>query len=319
MMQKTDFEFELVIGEDCSTDKTREICFEYQKKHPDKIRVLWCDHNLWRNPHPAGANGRRNMAHCRGEFIALCEGDDYWIDPLKLQKQVDVMRKHPNVGFCFSNGQSFAQASNSFNKWWDRDYFEPGVIDGNEMFVRYAFGNDPAKGCGREGFLLTASLLIRKSVYDRVCRRFEIFMWRLLIADKTLILGCSLVSDGCYSPDEMVVYRRHNSGSMATSGDSIYRDSAIAKLYYSDVLCRERGFAAPSNEPILVLIYNRIFNGNPAGLSKPEIDVFHSVFKRMRMRIAQSGIKIGVRLWLFFALKRIWPLTLSLSLRNLVK
>ena len=91
MMQKTNFEFELVIGEDCSQDKTREICFEYQKKYPDKIRVLWWHENLQKVSHPAGGNGRRTTAHCRGEFIAFCEGDDYWIDPLKLQKQVDVM------------------------------------------------------------------------------------------------------------------------------------------------------------------------------------------------------------------------------------
>ena len=98
MMQKTDFEFELVIGEDASQDKTREICFEYQKKYPDKIRVLWWHENVSK----FGGNGRRTRAHCRGEFIAFCEGDDYWIDPLKLQKQVDIMRKHPNVGLCFS-------------------------------------------------------------------------------------------------------------------------------------------------------------------------------------------------------------------------
>ena len=93
MMQKTDFEFELVIGEDASQDKTREICFEYQKKYPDKIRVLWWHENVTKY----GGNGRRVTARCRGEFIALCEGDDYWIDPLKLQKQVEVMRKHNSL------------------------------------------------------------------------------------------------------------------------------------------------------------------------------------------------------------------------------
>lgn len=95
MMQKTDFEFELVIGEDCSTDKTREICFEYQRKYPDKIRVLWWHENVSR----FGGNGIRNRAHCRGEFIAYCEGDDYWTDCNKLQKQVDIIRKY-DAGLC---------------------------------------------------------------------------------------------------------------------------------------------------------------------------------------------------------------------------
>lgn len=101
MMQKTDFEYELVIGEDASTDRTREVCFEYQKKYPDKIRVLWWHENLRQNPHPAGGNGRRVMFRCRGKYIAFCEGDDYWTDPEKLQKQVEYMEGHPGCGVCF--------------------------------------------------------------------------------------------------------------------------------------------------------------------------------------------------------------------------
>ena len=100
MMQKTDFEFELVIGEDCSTDRTREICFECQKKYPDKIRVLWSEENLYQHPHPAGDNSRRTAAHCRADLVALIEADDYWTDPTKLQRQVDVMRRHPDVSLC---------------------------------------------------------------------------------------------------------------------------------------------------------------------------------------------------------------------------
>ena len=98
MMQKTDFEFELIIGEDCSQDKTREICFEYQKKYPDKIRVLWWHENVSK----LGGNGRRCRARCRGEFVALCEGDDYWTDPLKLQKQVDFLRE-TDADFCVAS------------------------------------------------------------------------------------------------------------------------------------------------------------------------------------------------------------------------
>lgn len=89
LMQKTNFEFELVIGEDASTDRTREICFEYQKRFPDKVRVLWSEENVFK----IGGNAIRTRSHCRGKFIALCEGDDYWIDPNKLQKQVDLIEK----------------------------------------------------------------------------------------------------------------------------------------------------------------------------------------------------------------------------------
>ena len=93
LAQKTDFEFELVIGEDCSQDKTREICFEYQRKYPEKIRVLWADENV----RFKGGNAYRTMWHCRGEYVAFLEGDDYWTDPYKLQKQLDQIRQHDAV------------------------------------------------------------------------------------------------------------------------------------------------------------------------------------------------------------------------------
>ena len=143
MMQKTDFEFELVIGEDASTDKTREICFEYQKRYPDKIRVLWWHENLGKVGHPAGGNATRTTAHCRGEFIAFCEGDDYWIDPLKLQKQVNAMRQFPSVGYCVTGAKVKCEVprnhprvqSYHILKWYDEHTFQfdmggykPGLI-----------------------------------------------------------------------------------------------------------------------------------------------------------------------------------------------
>jgi glycosyltransferase involved in cell wall biosynthesis len=92
LMQKTTFPFELVIGEDCSTDGTRDIVLDYAKKYPDVIRIITSETNVGEIP-----NEIRTGLACQGEYIALCEGDDYWIDPLKLQKQYDVMLKHDAV------------------------------------------------------------------------------------------------------------------------------------------------------------------------------------------------------------------------------
>ncbi len=96
MAQKTDFEFELILGEDASPDRTREICFEYQKKYPDKIRVLWSEKNVG-----VSSNDARVLNACRGEYVAYCEGDDYWIDANKLQKQVETIRTH-QAGMCIA-------------------------------------------------------------------------------------------------------------------------------------------------------------------------------------------------------------------------
>ncbi len=98
MQQKTDFSFELLIGEDCSTDGTREVVFEYQKKYPDVIRVITSDKNVGMKQ-----NGLRVLKACRGKYIAYCEGDDYWHHPLKLQKQVDYLEGHQDCGLVYSN------------------------------------------------------------------------------------------------------------------------------------------------------------------------------------------------------------------------
>ena len=96
--QKTDFEYEVLIGDDCSTDGTGEICAEYQRKHPEKIRFITAD----RNVRKLGGNVNRLRCRVRGEFVAHLEGDDYWTDPQKLQKQIDVFRNHPEVTLCLS-------------------------------------------------------------------------------------------------------------------------------------------------------------------------------------------------------------------------
>ena len=98
LMQQTDFPFEMLIKEDCSTDRTREIVIDYQRRHPDKIRLLLCRENLYSQKikFPDELAPLR-----RGKYIALCEGDDYWTDPLKLQKQVDFLEAHPEYVVTF--------------------------------------------------------------------------------------------------------------------------------------------------------------------------------------------------------------------------
>ena len=94
--QETNFPFEIVVGEDCSTDGTHEIVLDYEKKCPNIIRVITSDNNVG-----GRENAFRTLKACRGKYIAICEGDDYWTDPQKLQKQVSFMIKHPNLSMSF--------------------------------------------------------------------------------------------------------------------------------------------------------------------------------------------------------------------------
>ncbi len=103
LMQKTSFPFEVLLGEDESTDGTREICIEYAKKHPDKIRlILHRRENVIKiGGQPTGRfNLLYNLKEARGKYIALCEGDDYWTDPYKLQKQVDFLEGNEEYIAC---------------------------------------------------------------------------------------------------------------------------------------------------------------------------------------------------------------------------
>lgn len=237
MMQKTDFEFELVIGEDCSKDRTREICFEYQKRYPDKIRVLWWHENLGKVRHPAGGNLIRTTAHCRGEFIAYCEGDDYWIDPLKLQKQVDVMRAYPNVGYCITDAKVKCEIPRDhprlkhfvIKKWYDDNSFDFDMGDYKPGFVpREEFWHN------RRYFPRTATVLFRKSMFDVLKTRFEIFQWRLRIGDALLWNAFPFVSDAYYIGEKTAVYRLNGGGvTLSANKPVLYLELEIVNLYFA--------------------------------------------------------------------------------------
>ncbi|QLE51297.1 glycosyltransferase [Nostoc sp. C057] len=98
LMQQVDFDYEIVIGEDCSTDNTRDILVGYQQEHPEKIRLLLPEKNLGMHD-----NFIQTFKACRGKYIALLEGDDYWTSPEKLQKQVDFLDTHTDYTICFHN------------------------------------------------------------------------------------------------------------------------------------------------------------------------------------------------------------------------
>ncbi len=95
LMQKTSFNVEIIIGEDFSTDRTREIIDSYVKKYPDRINLITSNMNI------GGINNfLRVNERVTGKYIALCDGDDYWTDPLKLQKQVDFLEKSEDYIMC---------------------------------------------------------------------------------------------------------------------------------------------------------------------------------------------------------------------------
>lgn len=98
IMQKTNFNFEIIVHDDASTDKTAAIIEEYRKKYPNIIKPIYQKENQYSKGKKIGTILLEKM---QGKYIAFCEGDDYWTDQYKLQKQIDYMEKNPECGMCF--------------------------------------------------------------------------------------------------------------------------------------------------------------------------------------------------------------------------
>ena len=107
IQQKTQFPIELVIGEDCSTDGTRRICAEYAAQYSETIKLLPSETNLG-----IAGNASRTLKQCRGEYIAVCDGDDIWVDPLKLQKQVEFLDQNPDFGAIYTDVETISEHGN---------------------------------------------------------------------------------------------------------------------------------------------------------------------------------------------------------------
>lgn len=104
LRQQTNFSFEILLGEDDSKDGTREICLEYANKYPGKIRLFLHhrENNIAINGNPTGLfNSLYNLYNARGKYMALCEGDDYWTDPQKLQRQLEFMEENEDCSLCY--------------------------------------------------------------------------------------------------------------------------------------------------------------------------------------------------------------------------
>ena len=135
LMQKTSFPFEVLIHDDASTDRTADIIREYEKKFPKIIKPIYQKENQY-------SKGNRAILvsfvypRAKGKYIALCEGDDYWIDENKLQMQVDFLENNPEYGMCYSKAKQYIQKKRKFSRSMfgtDVRDFEDLLFNGNRV------------------------------------------------------------------------------------------------------------------------------------------------------------------------------------------
>jgi glycosyltransferase involved in cell wall biosynthesis len=186
LLQDTNFDYEIIIGEDCSTDRTREILIEFQKRHPEKIKLVL---------HPENVGMISNFTfvlnRARGQYIALIEGDDYWTSPNKLQQQVDYMEANPECRICFHEVEV-------------RYEYQPRKTPRRKT---YPVGHYQLEQVLKGGLMETTSVVFRSAIKPlpdwfgdlRASADWPLFVWLLLQGGRV----------DCMSETPMAVYRKH--------------------------------------------------------------------------------------------------------------
>nr|WP_314463547.1 glycosyltransferase [uncultured Clostridium sp.] len=199
LMQKTDFDYEILIHDDASTDGTGDIIREYAKKYPDKIRPLIQTENQY-SQGIDNISGAFNFPRARGKYIFMCDGDDYFDSPDKLQKQVDYMESHPDCTLCIHSAK-IQLMGKAVTERLMRPYRKTTVITPEEII-------DKASGYAMSSMAFPARLVKELPDYYTDCP----------VGDTPLQLMAAAKGYGYYMDEPMSVYRVGVSGSWTAEG-----------------------------------------------------------------------------------------------------
>lgn len=198
LSQKTNFRYEIIIHDDASSDRTTEIIKEYEKEYPDLIRGIYQLENQYKTNQPSIKWIQKIEAqNCRGKYIAICEGDDYWIDVQKLQLQVDFLENHPEYIMTVHDAINFDYKNYEIKSGciYDRDC----EVSAEDIIVQ-------------NKYMFSASILCRKEV-----ARMSDFFLEAGIGDYTTLLYSLTKGKIYYISRIMSVYRQHHEGSWSHS------------------------------------------------------------------------------------------------------
>lgn len=195
VMQKTNFRFEAIVHDDASTDGTAEIIKEYAEKYPDIIKPILEKENVY-SKHIPGLLTKIMDEKCSGKYIAICEGDDYWIDPLKLQKQVDYMEAHPECAMTCTRTKLYSEKE---KRYYGEQYCrkKDGIINLVDIVNRTGL------------YISTCSIIYRREImrdYPDYCKKCR-------VGDYPLQIYCAMKGTVYYFDKVMSVYRRFNTNS----------------------------------------------------------------------------------------------------------
>ena len=207
LTQEVDFDYEIVIGEDVSTDRTREIVVDFGKRYPQTIRLVLPESNLGMQE-----NFRATLEACSGKYVALLEGDDYWTSPLKLKKQVEFLETHSECALCFHNVVRTSCYDGEADCIFPESKYRRDCCTIEDLLV--------------ENFIPTCSVVFRRGLFGKLPE----WIAPLGFSDWPLHILNSQVGSIGYINETLGVYRVHPGG--AWSGlISTRRRSNIVRFY----------------------------------------------------------------------------------------
>jgi len=198
VMQETNFPYEILVGEDESSDGTREICIEYAQKYPEKIRLFLNKRAdvAYINGYPTG---RRNMLNllkqARGKYVAFCDGDDYWNSAHKLQHQVDFLESNPRYGLVHT-GASLLYEMNKKRVKNFHTYNKLTIPDG-DVYEQLLQGY----------FIVTVTMMVRKKFVDQLLKWDEFDPYKYMMLDFPIALYVAYHSKVKFLPEIMATHR----------------------------------------------------------------------------------------------------------------
>lgn len=286
--QKTSFPFEAIVHDDVSTDNSVSIIREYAEKYPDIIKPIYEIENQYSKQD--GSLYKVINSHLHGKYTAYCEGDDYWIDPLKLQKQVDILEKDASVGMVYTYARIFDQ---------QKDELSERVV-----------GRD---GCSFDEILLqnpvpTVTTIYRTDLYKKYLQDINPFPKKWVMADMPMWLYFAAESKVVFLPEITSVYR--------VLPVSAYHNPDVSKeirmslgsfdicSFFVERYKRQDLLPQIKRQHVTSMIYKYLTHNEPV-----DISVCHKVG-----RICDCGLKM-----MLYTLLSLFPITRKMLYRHIKK
>lgn len=269
LMQKTDFEYEILIGEDCSRDSTRSIIEKYIERHPGLIKMITSTHNVGHI-----RNHNRLIEKARGKYLAICDGDDYWTSAHKLQKQVDFLEHHSDYIICCHYSKVIDEKDNLL------------YVDSKPAPLTYGY-SDILRWNKRE--TRTSTLLIRNTDDFRSLTRQNWFL--NCHSNDTIFKLFATYQSGkkiYVMPEVMSIYRIHRGGIWSLA-NSQFKKKKMRKDF--GIVLENFKYSSSQKRGLLHLYLRRYLYHD---LKSGSLHQVYSTFKKLVLTFSKTGFAAAI-------------------------